>query len=163
MLQSKIKRKSFTLIELIVAITIALLLMATGAFILNKSSGMGQVTSDAELLSTFIGRARNLAANPDDVNAIGYGVRKFGSGSAQNEFELYKQLVTGTTTTTIPLQDQRIKLTGSQITSPPAFAVLFTTPAGTYNGNLTATLSLVKKPATFKTIIIKKPGYVNVQ
>ena len=155
----------FTLIELLVSITIALLLMATGAFIISGQKGMGQVTSDAELLGTFIGRARNLAANPDDINATGYGVREVtaATNNLPTELELFKK-VNGSSNQ-IGL-GEKIKLTGSRIGEvgvASSFLVLFSTPSGTYNGELQKPLYLIRQPGTKKIITVKAPGYVDVR
>jgi len=160
MLRDNPKARSFTLVELIVAVSIALMMMGAGAFMLSKNSGMSQLNSDTELLSTFISRARNLAANPDDQDALGYGVRSKTSDDRQFEIFRRKASMASPSEITDSVIDS-IALTGSKIAPP--ISVFFSSPAGTYSGpTISFTLTLLKKP-TQKTIEISAPGYVNVK
>lgn len=160
MSQNNVSLRSFTLIELLVAISIAVLLMTAGAFILSKSSGRGQVTADAELLSTFIGRARNYAANPEDARATGYGVRKVGD----TKFEIYKNWKDDDGVGHTNPMNELVSLIKSKM-DDSSFDVLFDTPAGSFNvaTPVSGTLSLIKKPTTKVKVQITKPGYVDVE
>lgn len=81
-------KKSFTLIEFMVATSIALLLIVASVMVFSRSSNISGAKTDAEQLITLISKARNYAANPEDENAKGYGVKFVNEKTA----EIYKFL-----------------------------------------------------------------------
>jgi len=162
MLRVKYKVKAFTLVELLVAISIALLLMAAGGYIVSKNSGMSKLNSDTELLSTYIARARNLAANPDDPDALGYGVQSASSDASR--FEIFRRLPSTAPSGWANTVIDSMSLTGSML--DPALSVFFASPSGTYSTSTLPqpyTLKLIKKPTTSRIIQIDPPGVVNAQ
>jgi len=124
---SQDKIKSFTLIEFLIATTIALLLIGASVVIFSRTSGASPAKADAEILSTLITKARNYAANPEDENAKGYGVIWQNDKNA----EIYKFLPSSDGPVLLGGTD-RISLTGSTMRN---FETLyFESPSGKYVG-----------------------------
>lgn len=121
------KFKAFTLIEFIIATSIALLLIGASIVVFSKTSGGSPAYADAELLSTLITRARNYAANPEDENAKGYGLIWQNDTTA----EIYKFLPSSDSRVLLGGAN-RISLTGSTMSN--FNAIYFECPSGKYIG-----------------------------
>lgn len=69
------KLKSLTLIEVLVAVSISVLLMGISIPMFSKNSKSQNLANEADAISAFYGRARNLAFHPDRKDVDGYGVK----------------------------------------------------------------------------------------
>lgn len=76
-------KKSFTLAEFLIAVSIALLLISASVIVFSRSSNASAAKSDAQQLESFVNKARNFASNPEDENAVGYGVKFINEKTAQ--------------------------------------------------------------------------------
>jgi len=121
-------KKSFTLVEFLVAISIALLLIVSSVIVFSRSSNISAAKTDAEQLSTLISKARNYAANPEDENAKGYGVKFVNEKTA----EIYKFLPESTSEELLNPPDTLV-LTNSKMSN---FGyVFFEVPSGKYSNS----------------------------
>lgn len=74
------KKKSFTLIELIVTLSIFVILLAAGYPLISRTAAKESFENEGDRIKAYIERAKILAQNPESVDAIGYRVDVEGSG-----------------------------------------------------------------------------------
>jgi type II secretory pathway pseudopilin PulG len=68
------KQKSFTLVELIVTVSIFIMLLAVGYPLIGGTAAKESFESEADRVKSFIERAKSLAQNPENADAIGYRI-----------------------------------------------------------------------------------------
>ena len=69
------KLKSLTLIEVLVAVSISVLLLGVSIPMFSKNAKSQNLVNEAEAISVFYSRARNLAFHPERKDADGYQVK----------------------------------------------------------------------------------------
>jgi len=157
MLRNKTKIKSFTLVELLVAISISLLLVSSAYLFFNNSYYQNPVKSDIALFSTFFSRAKNYASNPENEKAKGYVLKKV----ADQKLDIYRRIVTVSgAEQDLPL-NQSVTLTNSKISDFDA--IFFATPSGISSlaGPQQIIFTSVRNSDFKEEITINKPGVIN--
>ena len=110
---------SFTLIELLITVSIGVMLLALGARLFTGQASKEQaVEGDARILASFIERARNFAANPESEDAIGYRVSFINA----NSMEILRIERGGTAA--LSNGSQKIALANSRLQTPFPLIVL---------------------------------------
>ena len=94
MLRGKKKLISLTLIELVIAVSISVLLLAVSVPLFLKEKGQDRTRRAADLVAAYLDNARNLAVNPESEDAVGYRVR-LGSSNKILETVRLKQDTSG--------------------------------------------------------------------
>lgn len=69
------KLKSLTLIEVLVAVSISVLLLGVSIPMFSKNAKSQNLVNEAEAISAFYSRARNLAFHPERKSVDGYQVK----------------------------------------------------------------------------------------
>jgi prepilin-type N-terminal cleavage/methylation domain-containing protein len=97
------KVRGFTLIELIVAISVSLLLIGVSIPIFVREAGGKPVEKEAQSVASFVDRARNYAFHPEDASANYYGIQISQDGK---KITIVKNISTATPTASATLSPQ---------------------------------------------------------
>ena len=154
------KRATFTIIELIVAISICLLLVAAAVPLFTSRARTQEIEKEAWQIASFVGRAKNYAAHPEfasfepDFEPVAYRVERIDAV----HIRIVRVANSGETTI-----DEDLFLTKSTINNDFS-DIDFKVYAGVYESPNPTEIQLQLKKDVTKTarVIIINPGEISV-
>jgi len=153
------KVKSLTLIELLVTMGIIVLMLSISIPLYIQNARKQDMRAEAELVASFVKRAKNFAQSPENRDATGYRVVVRPGGNGEKTFLDIKRL-RGVEEDSLSGEALAISRSSVSLSSGLDFYVF----SGEYKG-AGAEIRLVSKTQPSKTaeVVITKPGSINVQ
>ena len=158
-----VKFKALTLIELTVAISITILLIALSIPLFRREGGENVAAKEAELVASYIESARSMAQHPESENAQAYRVRLNSDPSNKiiNTVRLEKDQ--GESVIETKTLDNNLILSKSFVEQfAPIDFYVFSGEFKSQNPEY-ITVKLSTNPNKSKVVEVVKPGVVNVK
>lgn len=159
MSQDRITLKSLTLVELLVAIGVAVILIAAGAPLFKQTAARQEaLVGDANLVISILEEARNLAVHPESKDAASYSV-VLPTPNQSGGRDVLRIIRDGDPSQII----SEVTLPNSKIQASPLPVVKFALFSGEYVG-LPETLTLYLKvdPSKSRAVNVISPGAIYV-